>query len=105
MIDAYFQRLAAHLAANREAVPMDFYGETFRIHDSDGGLAFPRAEMRPGARALPSAQDWREISRRGASALNDAGWRGCFLAHGKVWFETDGEAVGLIAFDKTMPWD
>lgn len=52
-----------------------------------------------------SIQEWREISRRGARSLQNAGWRGCFMDHGKVWFEGSREhgfRLTLIARD--MPW-
>jgi hypothetical protein len=49
--------------------------------------------------------EWREISRRGARSLNNAGWRGCFMDAGKVWFEGSKESgfrMTLLARD--MPW-
>ena len=52
-----------------------------------------------------SIREWREISRRGARSLQGAGWRGCFMDHGKVWFEgsrENGFRLTLIAQD--MPW-
>lgn len=105
MIDAYFRRLAAHLASSDQAVPMTFYGERFAIGSGERWLDFARRDMGAGARALPSLEDWREISRRGPGALDPVGYRGCNFAHGKVWFETAGETMTLISFDKEMPWD
>ena len=105
-IDAYFTRLAAHLATSADPVPMEFYGESFGVHSSDRSLRYRRSDMRAGARALPSVEDWREISRQGHAELQGAGWRGCFLAHGKVWFEADGRGgFAMTSFDKAMPWD
>lgn len=105
-IDAYFTRLASHLATGVKAVPMEFYAESFSIHSANRSLVFRRMDMGAGARALPSLEDWREISRQGPGSLDDAGWRGCFLAHGKVWFEADGRGgFAMTSFDKTMPWD
>ena len=85
-------------------MPIAFYAERFRIH-SGGGLAFKREETGPGARALPTLDDWREISRRGAHGLDSAGWRGCMFANGKVWFEADGDSFVLTSFHKDMAWD
>ena len=51
-----------------------------------------------------SLSEWREISRRGARSLNNAGWRGCFLDHGKVWFEADGERFYLKLIMRDLPW-
>lgn len=104
-IGAYFHRLAGHLASSDQAVPMTFYAERFGVRSDGVRRVFPRPEMGDGARALPSLEDWREISRRGPRELESAGYRGCFLAHGKVWFETDGDVVALTSFDKDMPWD
>ena len=105
VIETYFQQLESHLAKSEQAVPMAFYGERFSVTSGGRYLVFRRAEMGPGARALPSRDDWREISRRGAKGLDSVGWRGCMFAHGKVWFESDGGSFTLIAFNKDMPWD
>lgn len=50
-------------------------------------------------------QEWREISRRGSRSLQNAGWRGCFLDNGKVWF-VGSKKVGfrLTLISKDMPW-
>ena len=104
-IEAYFQRLADHLAAGDAAVPMEFYDEMFSVTSDERWLVFSREEMGAGAQALPSRDDWREISRRGPQALEDLGWRGCLIADGKVWFEADGETFSLKSFNKDMPWD
>lgn len=104
-IDAYFTRLATHLDTGSEPVPMEFYGETFSVRSENRRLNYRRTDIRPGSRALPSLEDWRAMSRQAPGALQDAGWRGCFLAHGKAWFEADGRGgFGLTSFDKTMPW-
>jgi hypothetical protein len=52
-----------------------------------------------------SVQEWQEISRRGAQSLNDAGWRGCFMDHGKVWFVGSKEGgFRLVLISRDMPW-
>jgi hypothetical protein len=104
-IEAFYQRLADHLAASKAAVPMDFYDEMFSVISDDRRLLFRREEMGAGAKALPSLDDWREISRQGPQAIHDAGWRGCYIAHGKVWFEADGETFSLKGFNKDMTWN
>ena len=103
-IDAYFRRLAEHLATGDDPVPMTFYAERFGVIDDGRRLSFRREEMGAGARALPSRKDWEEISRRGRDELEPAGYRGCMIAHGKVWFESVGDTVALIAFNKEMAW-
>jgi len=87
VIEGYFRTLAAALSEEGTSIPLAFY------------------DARLGAGDRPSRADWHEISRRGAAALQEAGWRGCFLASGKVWFEADGDSFVLKRFDPAMPWD
>jgi hypothetical protein len=49
--------------------------------------------------------EWKEISRRGARSLQNAGWRGCFLDNGKVSFEGSKEkGFGVTLISKDMRW-
>ena len=55
---------------------------------------------------LISTEDWAEISRRGEPRLISAGWRGCFLSHGKAFFEVDEDGhLRLASFDLDAAWD
>lgn len=104
-ISAYFERLARHLATSPRSVPLDFYSETFSVTTDGDTLYFRRAEMGAGARALPTLDDWRDISERGVADLKDGGWRGCFLGDGKASFEINGAGeMGLLGFDKGRDW-
>lgn len=104
-IDAYFKRLSDHLAAANAPVPMEFYRETFGITAGGRTLYFRRREMGAGARALPSLEDWRMISRRGPGMLESLGYRGCLLDDGKVWFEVGMDGTfALSGFNKDLPW-
>ena len=50
-------------------------------------------------------QEWQEIHRRGERSLHNAGYRGCFMDHGKAWFEASEEhGFRLMGISKNMPW-
>ncbi|RZI98518.1 MAG: hypothetical protein EON90_13070 [Brevundimonas sp.] len=104
-MDAYFARLARHLSTSSEPVPLSFYDDHIGILEDGREVWFRTADMGPQARRLPSLEDWREISRRGAKSVHGAGYRGCFLSSGKAAFQAgfDGE-FGLSSFDKDRPW-
>jgi hypothetical protein len=71
-------------------------GHTLYFNVKDIGAVTP---------ARITIDEWREISRRGAEGLQNAGWRGCFLDNGKVWFEGSEEhGFGLTLISKDMPW-
>ena len=65
-------------------------GRTLHFHTNELGSVTP---------GRISIADWREISRRGASRLEGAGWRGCFFDLGKVWFEGFGRRPGQFYLD------
>lgn len=101
---AFFERLEQALQSG-EPVPMSFYGETIVIRSGGRDLTFRRDDFRPGAEALLSNAQWREIADRGVGDLRSAGWRGCILADGKAGFQgdKDGQLV-LFSFDKDRAW-
>ncbi|NBW08141.1 MAG: hypothetical protein EBR82_08955 [Caulobacteraceae bacterium] len=104
-VKAYFERLEAHLRTSSDPVPLEFYSRTVSITHRGRWLWFHVKDLGPRARQLPSLADWREISRRGAGAIHGAGWRGCGLSPGKVWFEsTSYDGIALKGFDKDMDW-
>jgi hypothetical protein len=57
--------------------------------------------------SMPSVRDWKAIAAAiEAGKLEDIGWRGCMLSHGKAAFESDGEGnFVLVAFDSQRAWD
>lgn len=83
-----------------------FVGNRFGVRNARGRtLYFNVRDVGSVTPGRISIQEWREISRRGARSLQNAGWRGCFMDHGKVWFEGSAEQgfrLTLIARD--MPW-
>jgi hypothetical protein len=74
----------------------DARGRTGRFNVEDVGSVSP---------GRISIEEWREIHRRGERSLQNAGYRGCFLDHGKVWFEaSEKHGFQLIGIAKNMPW-
>ncbi len=58
--------------------------------------------MSPGRIGI---EEWQEIHRRGERSLHGAGYRGCFMDHGKVWFEASEEhGFRLMGIAENMPW-
>lgn len=101
---AYFHRLEDHLKVGDAPVPMNFYGAQIGIESGGKYTQFNRDDFRPGARALLTNLQWREILDRGYGDLKSIGWRGCVLADGKAAFQAvDGELV-LSSFDKDRAW-
>jgi hypothetical protein len=101
---AFFERLEQALQ-NGGPVPVSFYHETVVILSEGRSLTFRRDDFRPGARALLSNDQWREIADRGFRDLADVGWRGCILGDGKAGFQSDANGeLGLSSFDKDRAW-
>lgn len=101
---AYFQRLEDHLKVGDAPVPMSFYGVQIGVGSGGKYTQFKRDDFQPGARALLTNLQWREILDRGYGDLKSIGWRGCMLADGKATFQAvDGELV-LSGFDKDRAW-
>lgn len=102
--EAYFERLEQALRSGGP-VPMSFYHETVVIQSEGRNLTFRRDDFRPGARALLSDAQWREIAERGFGDLRSVGWRGCILGDGKAGFQSDANGeLGLSTFDKDRAW-
>lgn len=83
-----------------------FVAPTFGVRSKSGRtLYFNLKEIGSVTPGWISIAEWREISRKGPGSLNNAGWRGCFLDRGKIWFEGSEEGgfrLTLIARD--MAW-
>jgi hypothetical protein len=103
---AYFDRLDRQLVHSTGPVPLDFYADTIALTEHGKTLWFRATGMGPQAERLPTPDDWREMSERGADSIQYAGYRGCFFSLGKAWFSTnhpDGR-FALVGFNKDMPW-
>ena len=104
-VDAYFDKLKRLVGSGAPPIEFDqFVGERFSTLKNDRYLVFKKDDVSPVTPARISRDDWREIAKRGVDEIRDAGWRGCMLNHGRVWFETDGESFYLRAINHDIRW-
>lgn len=106
-VERYFSELRAALATTGSNTRFNkFVASPFSIRDRRGrSTYFDVSSVRSVTPGYITVRDWEEISRRGATSLQNAGWRGCFMDLGKVWFEgskEDGFRLAGIARD--MRW-
>lgn len=103
----YFERLETALA---ESGPRNrfnqFVADRFGVTDASGRVLWftlnDFGSITPGRITL---EEWQHIKDRGPARLEDAGWRGCFMDHGKVWFEADEKAgFKLRSINRDMDW-
>lgn len=105
---AYFARLKLALnAASPKSRFNEFVAPQFLITDASGRtLSFKRADFNSITPGRIRIEEWQEISARGLAAVEDLGWRGCMMNHGKVWFESsETHGLELKGFNRTMAWD
>lgn len=82
-----------------------FVEPVFSVRNSGRTLTFNLKDIGSVTPGRISLDDWRAISERGAESLQNAGWRGCFLDNGKVWFQAgNDEGFRLSHISKDMPW-
>lgn len=107
VVASYFEGLDKALA---ETAPRSrfnqFVADRFGVSDSGGRTLWFALEdfesITPGRIGI---DEWRHINDRGQASLEDAGWRGCFMDHGKVWFEADGKSgLKLRSINRNMDW-
>lgn len=106
-VQRYFAELRAALAQPTPNSQFNrFVAPTFGIRSKTGTtLYYKMRDFRSITPGRIGLQEWQEISRRGPQDLRDAGWRGCFLDHGKVWFEGSKEkGFGLKFLARDLPW-
>ena len=106
-VERYFSDLRQALARSAPKTRFNgFVDGTFGVRSSRGHtLYFKVKDIGSVTPGRISIQEWREISRRGARSLQNAGWRGCFMDHGKVWFEGSVEGgFRLTLISRDMPW-
>ena len=106
-VERYFSDLRRVLTSSAPRTRFNvFVHDRFGVRNARGRtLYFNLSDVGSVSPGRINIEEWREISRRGARSLQNAGWRGCFMDHGKVWFEGSREhgfRLTLIARD--MPW-
>ena len=102
----YFADLAQALAQPGSTSRFNrFVRARFGVTDDRGETLYFNAKdvdsITPTRITIP---EWREIQRRGERSLLSAGYRGCFMDHGKVWFEASEKGFRLMGIAKNMPW-
>lgn len=106
-VELYFVNLRSALAENSPKSRFNqFVADRFGVRDTRGKtLWFDLKDFHSVTPGRIARDEWRQISNRGQDGLEDAGWRGCFLDHGKVWFEADAQSgFKLKSIAKDMPW-
>ncbi len=106
-VDRYFADLREALMKSAPKTRFNAFVDTpFGIRSRPGRTLYFNAKdvgsITPGRISI---REWREITRRGAQSLQNAGWRGCFLDNGKVWFQASKErGFRLTLISRDMPW-
>ena len=107
-IELYFKNLRSELSgAGPDRRFNQFVRERFGIRSEQGKpLWFDLTDFNAITPGKINLEEWKEISTRGPDKLVNAGWRGCFLDDGKVWFEaTEETGLKLTWISKDMPWE
>ena len=103
---AYFDQLRDTLEGKARPDSFDrFVAPSFSTIRAGRHIVFNRVEVQPVTPLRISQQDWQEISRLGFAELSNAGYRGCMLRRGKVWFQGDGSTFELSSINHDMSWD
>ena len=107
VVALYFERLEAALAGSGPSSRFNrFVADRFSVTDASGKvLWFTLKDFNSITPGRITSEEWQHIIDRGPARLEDAGWRGCFMDHGKVWFETDKKSgFKLRSINRDMDW-
>ena len=106
-VDLYFANLSLALTeTSPESRFNRFVADRFSVRDAQGKeLWFDLKDFNSIVPGRITLEEWQRISDRGSDELNPAGYRGCFMDHGKVWFDAN-EQTGfkLRSIAKDMDW-
>ena len=106
-VDVYFANLKSALATAGPSNRFNqFVSDKFGVTDTQGEMHW--FDLKDFNSIVPdriAIEEWQKISDRGSEMLDPAGYRGCFMDHGKVWFVA-GEQSGfkLRSIAKDMDW-
>lgn len=107
-VERYFARLKVAL---RETGPKsrfnEFVAPKFLVTSERGRtLYFDLEDFNSITPSRIPLSDWQEISARGPNQIEDLGWRGCMMNHGKVWFESnETRGLELKGLNRSMAWE
>lgn len=106
-VERYFADLGRALAQSGPGSRFNRFVRTrFAVTDRRGRTVYFKLEdVGSATPAYITVSEWREIQRRGERSLRGAGYRGCFMDHGRVWFEGSQEdGLRLHGIARNMPW-
>lgn len=108
VVDRWFADLESALAAAGDDHLFDnLVRQEFSVREAQGEVR--RYDLASVDRVTPdiiSREEWRQISITGPDQLMDAGWRGCFIDGGKIWFEASAEnGFRLTSIARDLPRD
>jgi len=103
----YFADLSEALASDAGPEAFNrFLAPRFSVFRDGKYAYFDRSDFRAITPRFISREDWQRISEQGLNAVEDAGYRGCMIAHGKVWFDAYGrDGLLLKAINHDLAWD
>lgn len=103
----FFTDLAKVLASGAEPEAFNrFVAPRFSVLRGSKYAYFDRDDFNAVTPRFISSKDWRRISEEGLDAVEDGGYRGCMMAHGKVWFDAyDDSGLLLKAINHDLAWD
>ena len=104
-VSRFFEELSQGIESDRSAVFFNqFVAEQFNALRNERRLTFDREDFKSVTPRFFSWEDWLRIDERGASSLEDMGWRGCMMDRGKVWFQADEKGLRISSINHDMPW-
>lgn len=106
-ISQYIQRIRDLISSEYQIYShSDLFFSRVYLGSYEKGLSVAREDIGKFPRELPTNEDWDKILRSlGEGNLKSAGWRGCFLSHGKIAFNADADGnLGISAFDAGRAW-
>jgi len=76
------------------------------IESGDDFTSISFEQLKEDTQNFMNFEDLRQISTMRPEDVQSGGYRGCFLARGKVWFElpVDGDNLQIVSFDRDMEW-
>jgi len=107
-VDRYFARLKTAIKASSPKNRFnEFVAPKFRITNERGRtLVFNLEDFNSITPGRIPLKDWQEISARGPDQVENMGWRGCMMNHGKVWFESnETKGLELKGLNRSMVWE
>lgn len=108
-LEAYAELIESILTTSSATSPTDsrLFAASFTMLEGGKVAHVTREQLGDYQGSIPTLHDWRIIEAAFAARnVHSGGWRGCFLDHGKAFFEADGAGnIGLTSFDFDRKWE